>query len=95
MIMMPAAMADPITPATLGPIACISRKFCEFASRPTLLATRAAIGTAETPAAPMIGLIGVLESPFINLATSTPLAVPMANATTPTYRMPKVLATKN
>ncbi|ESB71904.1 hypothetical protein SEEP3036_13464, partial [Salmonella enterica subsp. enterica serovar Pullorum str. 13036] len=24
----PAAIAEPITPATFGPIACISRKFC-------------------------------------------------------------------
>ena len=28
----PAATAEPITPATLGPIACISRKFEGFAS---------------------------------------------------------------
>ena len=49
---MPAAIADPITPATLGPIACIRRKLFESASRPTLLETRAAIGTAETPAEP-------------------------------------------
>ena len=54
---MPAAIAEPITPATLGPIACIRRKLFESASRPTLLETRAAIGTAETPAEPINGLI--------------------------------------
>ena len=42
----PAATADPRTPATFGPIACISKKFCGFASKPTLFTTRAAIGTA-------------------------------------------------
>ena len=46
----PAATAEPITPATFGPMACISRKFCGLASRPTLFDTRAAIGTADTPA---------------------------------------------
>ena len=58
---MPAAIADPITPATLGPIACIRRKLFESASRPTLLETRAAIGTAETPAEPINGLILFLQ----------------------------------
>ena len=32
---MPAATALPITPATLGPIACISRKFWGFSFWPT------------------------------------------------------------
>ena len=55
----PAAIAVPITPATLGPIACINKKFCGLDSRPTLFDTRAAIGTAETPAEPINGLIFV------------------------------------
>ena len=46
----PAATADPITPATLGPMACISRKFLGSALRPSVCETRAAIGTAEIPA---------------------------------------------
>ncbi len=54
----PAATAEPMTPATLGPMACISRKLWGLASSPTLLATRAAMGTADTPAAPMMGLTG-------------------------------------
>ncbi len=54
---MPAAIAEPITPATFGPIACISRKLCGLDSRPILLETLAAIGTAETPAEPIRGLI--------------------------------------
>jgi len=43
----PAATAEPITPATLGPIACISKMFPGFSSEPTLETTLAAIGTAE------------------------------------------------
>ena len=73
---MPAATAEPITPATFGPIACMSRKFCGLASRPTLFTTLAAIGTAETPADPMSGLIAVPPMRFIALAMSTPEAVP-------------------
>jgi hypothetical protein len=64
MIIMPAATADPMTPATLGPIACISRILCGLASSPTLFATLAAIGTADTPAAPISGLIGCLDTAF-------------------------------
>ena len=55
----PAATALPSTPATFGPIACINKKLCGLASKPTLLTTRAAIGTADTPAAPTSGLMGV------------------------------------
>ena len=60
----PAATAVPITPATFGPIACISRKFVGSASAPTFWDTRAAIGTADTPAEPIRGLI----FPLSNLA---------------------------
>ena len=52
----PAATAVPITPATFGPIACISRKLVGSASAPTFWDTRAAIGTADTPAEPISGL---------------------------------------
>ena len=76
--MTPAATAEPITPATLGPIACINKKFCGLAFKPTRFDTRAAIGTADTPAEPINGLIGVLDTLFINLAINTPQAVPMA-----------------
>ena len=44
----PAATAVPITPATFGPIACMSRKFVGSSSAPTFWDTRAAIGTADT-----------------------------------------------
>lgn len=43
--------------ATFGPIACIRRKFVGSASAPTFWDTRAAIGTADTPAEPISGLI--------------------------------------
>ena len=79
----PAAIAEPITPATFGPIACISKKFCGFDSNPTLFATLDAIGTAETPAAPINGLICVELATFMSFAIKTPLAVPIANAPFP------------
>ena len=53
----PAATVEPITPATFGPIACINKKLLGFASCPTFCDTRAAIGTADTPAEPISGLI--------------------------------------
>jgi hypothetical protein len=59
-----AAIAEPITPATFGPMACINKKLCGSVSSPTLLETRAAIGTAETPAEPISGLILFLPKAF-------------------------------
>ena len=53
----PAATAVPMTPATFGPMACISRKLVGSASAPTFWDTLAAIGTADTPADPISGLI--------------------------------------
>ncbi|GIS37106.1 MAG: hypothetical protein Ct9H90mP9_1360 [Pseudomonadota bacterium] len=55
---------------------------------PTWLTTRAAMGTADTPAAPIKGLIGIDESRFINLASKTPDAVPMEKAITPRIKDP-------
>lgn len=62
----PAATAVPITPATFGPIACIRRKFDELAFAPTTYDTRAAIGTADTPAEPTSGLVLPPSSFVIN-----------------------------
>ena len=47
------------------------------ACKPTLFTTRAAIGTAETPAAPISGLMSSFENLFSNLAISTPAPVPI------------------
>ena len=91
----PAATAVPITPATFGPIACISRKFVGSASAPTFWDTRAAIGTADTPAEPISGLIlpwVALHSTFPN---RTPPAVPNTNAIRPRATIFKVLTFKN
>ena len=93
--MMPAAIAEPITPATLGPIACMSKKLCGLDSKPTLFETRAAIGTAETPAEPIKGLILFLLNKFMVFAIITPQAVPIANATIPNNKIPKVSGCKN
>ena len=91
----PAATALPNTPATFGPIACISKKLWGLASSPTLFTTRAAIGTAETPAAPTRGLMVSLLRRFINFAMSTPAAVPIENATAPSAKIPMVSTVKN
>ena len=48
LIIKPAATAEPMTPATLGPMACISRKLEGFSFWPTVWDTRAAMGTADT-----------------------------------------------
>ncbi len=84
----PAAIAVPITPETFGPIAFIKRKFEGSYSRPTLFATRAAIGTAETPAEPMSGLIFFLRKRFMILAMMRPPAVATAKATRPRMMIP-------
>ena len=91
----PAATAEPITPATLGPMACMSRTFWGSASRPSFWLTRAAIGTADTPAEPINGLILFLEHRFIPLAISTPDAVPTEKAMTPRNRIPRVDTVRN
>ena len=73
----------PITPATFGPIACISKKFVGSDSEPTFCDTLAAIGTADTPAEPIRGLILPFVTLHITLPITTPAAVPNANATRP------------
>ena len=55
--MTPAAMAEPITLATFGPMACMSRKFDYPLPIRFCWKREAAIGTADTPAEPMSGLI--------------------------------------
>ena len=79
----PAATAVPITPATFGPIACIRRKFVGSASEPTFWDTRAAIGTADTPAEPINGLTLPPVTLHMSLPKITPAAVPNANAIRP------------
>ena len=49
------------------------------------------MGTAETPAEPIRGLMGSLLNLFIIFATITPPAVPKAKAQTPISSMPRVL----
>ena len=68
----PAATAEPITPATFGPMACIRRKFVGSALSPSRLATLAAIGTAETPAEPIRGLTFPFVTQHMILAQSKP-----------------------
>jgi hypothetical protein len=53
----PAATAEPITPATFGAIACISKWFDGSSRKPSICDTLALSGTAETPAEPIKGFI--------------------------------------
>ena len=55
----------------------------------------AAIGTADTPAEPISGLILPLESLLISFPIRSPPAVPNANANTPIRIINKVLVFKN
>ena len=91
----PAATAEPITPATFGPIACMRRKLLGSAFCPSDWLTRAAIGTADTPAEPISGLIFSLEKRFMNLAKSTPPALPIPKAMIPIERMRIVSRLRN
>ena len=52
----PPAITEAICPLTLAPAACISRKLPESSSRPILWTTREAMGKADIPAAPIMGL---------------------------------------
>ncbi|MFT7053568.1 MAG: hypothetical protein ACJAU1_001125 [Psychromonas sp.] len=55
--MTPAEIVEPMTPAAYGTIACINREFWFSAPSPTLFDNLAAMGTVETPADPIHGLI--------------------------------------
>ena len=90
----PAATADPITPATLGPIACISKKFDGFAFWPSTWDTLAAIGTAETPAEPIRGLILPPDIQHISFPISNPPTVLNMNANNPRPIIPSVWGRK-
>ena len=81
----PAATAEPITPATFGPIACISKQLVESYSKPITCEIRAESGTAETPALPINGLILLpFFKKILNILTKiTPDAVAMMNDNAP------------
>ena len=85
----PAATAEPITPATFGAMAWVRRWLEGSASRPTVSETRAASGTAETPALPMRGLIFLPSgrNRFMNLAKLTPKVVAITKDARPRPKM--------
>ena len=62
---------------------------------PNLLETLAAIGTAETPADPIRGLILLVEKRFMIFAMITPAAVPNENAKSPSTIIPSVSRLRN
>lgn len=93
----PAATAEPMTPATFGPIACIRRKFLRSYSSPRLLEMRADIGTADTPALPISGFSFLCSgrNKFINLTKSTPEHVATTKAQAPSTKMKIVFIVRN
>ena len=72
-----------MTPATLGPMACISRKLEGFSFWPTTWDTRAAMGTADTPAEPMRGFTLPPVAKYMMSPKITPPAVDRQNASRP------------
>ena len=95
LIIKPAAQAEPITPATLGPIACMSRKFVGFSFWPTTWETRAAIGTADTPAEPIKGLTLPPVRTYIKSPSNRPPAVDSRKAVKPRATIPRVWGVRN
>ena len=75
-------------------MACIKRKFVGSASEPTFCDTRAAIGTADTPAEPIKGFTFPLVAQHMILPNNTPAAVPMAKATRPRTTIFNVVGTR-
>ena len=61
---------------------------------PTIWLTRAAIGTAETPAEPMSGLIFQPVARHMTLPRTTPAAVPKMKATSPSPMIMRVSLTR-
>ena len=91
----PAQTAVPITPATLGPIACMRRKLVGSSSDPTFCDTLAAMGTADTPAEPIRGLTLPPVATHMIFPKITPAKVPNANATRPRTTILMVLMLRN
>ena len=75
-------------------MACMSKKFAGLALAPTTWDTRAAIGTADTPAEPISGFVLPPSTKFINLPNNTPPAVPPMNATNPKQMIRSVCTLK-
>jgi hypothetical protein len=93
----PAATALPITPATFGPMACISKWLVLSYSNPTTCETLALSGTAETPAFPISGLILLpsLRNKLRNLTNSTPPVVAITNDAAPRIKIKIDFGVKN
>ena len=70
-------------PATLGPIAYVRRKLLELAFWPSICETRAAIGTADTPAEPVSGFTLPSEIQHMSLPGKRPPTVLNMNAASP------------
>ena len=75
-------------------MACMRRKLVGLYFLPSLCATLAAIGTAETPAAPIRGLTLPLVMTYKSLPRRTPPAVEKQNARSPRPTIISVLICK-
>ena len=76
-------------------MAFISRKLDGLALWPTFCTTRAAMGTADTPAAPIIGFTFPRVITYISLPSSVPAAVPTTKAARPRPMIMMVLIVRN
>jgi len=84
-----------IWPAALAPIACMRRKFEKSSLLASFCTTRAAIGNALMPAAPISGLNLPPLSTLSSLPNRTPAVVSRKNASRPRPRMARVPSLRN
>src|SRR5574344_1723525 len=91
----PPATTDAICPETLAPAACIRMMFDGSSLSAIFCTTRADIGNAEIPAAPIIGLIFFLRKRLMNFANNTPPIESSMNAASPSAMMSNVSAETN
>lgn len=91
----PPAITDAICPETFTPTECISRKFDLSSSSAIFCTTRADMGKAEIPAAPIMGFIFSLLKILSSFASITPPIVSTINAISPSPIISSVLNWRN
>ena len=91
----PPTIADAICPDTFAPTACIKRWLEGSSFVPIFATTLDAMGNAEIPAAPSMGLIFSLLNKLISFAHITPPKVSNTNAKRPSAIMIIVSSVKN
>lgn len=89
------AIAEPITPATLGPMACINKKVLMIGFQSYFVGNTRRHRYCRNTGGTTNGLSDFCQKRFINFAINTPLAVPIPNAIIPSTKMPRVCGCKN